>query len=289
MRNILLGAIISLTCLAGAVQADERQEHTFKVSGPVSIRLTNVSGKITVKAWDRNEVRVLSAASSRRSEASVQQYGDRIHIEASRREVSFEVMTPKNTSLEAQSRRGALSISGLSGKVDCTTTSGEIHIEDVRGHIIARTFSGDMILRNCSGDVLELNSVSGRITAYEVRGRVDGKSVSADIRVLGSRCSGLDLTTTSGDITYEGSLAREGLYSLNAHNGGLRLRLPSDVGFTITAHTFSGDIHTDFSLKLLQDMVVKKATRRTLYARYGDGKATLELKTFNGDIRLTKQ
>ena len=60
----------------------------------------------------------------------------------------------------------------------------------------------------------------------------------------------LTAKTVSGDIDFDGSLARGGRYEFNAHSGDVRLVLANVTGFELDASTFSGSIRSDFPVTL---------------------------------------
>lgn len=282
----LFGAIIFLMS-AVSIWASEREERVFRVSGPASLTLSNTSGNITIKISQGNEVRVVSYKSED-AEMDVRQSGDAIRIETRKGELDYEIALPPNSNVDVRSVSGDLSITGPVANVDAMTTSGALHIEEVKGRLMAKTVSGNLTLRRCEGDLVTVNSVSGDLVLDGVRGRVDGKSVSGNIRFSNAHGTKLNLLTTSGDVVYEGQLVKNGSYTLSSHSGNIRVLLPGDSSFEVTAHSFSGEIESEFPLKLSNGGITKRSGKAPLHATYGGGDAALELKTFSGDIRIKK-
>ena len=72
--------------------------------------------------------------------------------------------------------------------------------------------------------------------------------VFRDIHVREARDGRLDLSTTSGEIEYQGSLASASTNKLDTIPV-INLRLPEDSGFRLDASTVSGDLSSEFELR----------------------------------------
>jgi len=275
--------------LPGVDPAHRREERSFRVDKRASVDLSNIGGHIKVTVWARREIRVVTTGSSRKAWASLRQQGDLIQIEGQGSSLDFDISVPENTDLEMRSVRGDMLMIGPAGKVSCRTTSGAIHVEGARGQVSAGTVSGRVEIRDCQGDALQVESVSGRITVSGAQGLFDGRSVSGDIGLTRSRCTGLVVHTKSGGITFEGAIGQGASCSLKSHSGSIEMILPADSSFTVKADTFSGKISTTFSLTGLEGTRTELSARRDLHARHGDGRSSVELKTFSGKISLMKQ
>ena len=110
-------------------------------------------------------------------------------------------------------------------------------------------------------------------------------------------------------------LARNGRYEFTAHSGHILLNLSGTTGFDVAASTFSGDVRSDYALTLRgsDDRVAPpplgprgrrgrlgglglpggpgrpNRSVRTLHGSFGDGSASVELKSFSGDIAIAKR
>jgi hypothetical protein len=75
MRKLFLTA--TLLVLAGAAEAaslTEKIDRTFDVRPGANVQLTNVNGRITVKAWDQPRVKVVALDVTPRGETSIDRY-----------------------------------------------------------------------------------------------------------------------------------------------------------------------------------------------------------------------
>jgi hypothetical protein len=93
------------------------------------------------------------------------------------------------------------------------------------------------------------------------------------------------------DIEYSGRLARSGRYDMQSHSGDIRLVPTGNPGFDVDANTFSGDIRADFQLRAgaqLTNGGDRRGGNRSLRGAVGDASAVLTLRSFNGDIIITR-
>jgi DUF4097 and DUF4098 domain-containing protein YvlB len=130
------------------------------------------------------------------------------------------------------------------------------------------------------------------IKGVKARG-LDLSSISGDVVVTDATCDRLTAKSVSGSIEYTGSLARNGRYEMNTHSGNVRLVLPASPGFDLTATTFSGGIRSAFGMTVggdaSSDVRRHGIGNRSIHATYGDGSATLTLRSFSGNIVIDKR
>jgi DUF4097 and DUF4098 domain-containing protein YvlB len=60
----------------------------------------------------------------------------------------------------------------------------------------------------------------------------------------------LVLETSSGDVTFSGSLSDTGEHRVETVSGDVRLVLPADSAFDLDVETVSGSIQTDFAVTM---------------------------------------
>ncbi len=118
-------------------------------------------------------------------------------------------------------------------------------------------------------------------------------SVSGDVEVSDVTCDRLDAKSVSGNLEVSGTLAKSARYNLNSHSGTVRLILSGNTGFELNASTFSGSVHTDVPLTIGGDSDRNNRRRfmsdRSMRGTYGDGSAVITVRTFSGDIVITKR
>ena len=136
--------------------------------------------------------------------------------------------------------------------------------------------------------------------ARNVKARgLDLTSVSGDVTLSDVACDRLSAKSVSGGFEYTGSLARGGVYDVNVHSGTVRFVLANPAGFELTASTFSGSIRSDIPLTIGgsasassssdRDGRRRGASSRSMRGTFGDGSATLTLRTFSGDIVIARR
>ncbi len=184
------------------------------------------------------------------------------------RGVDFDVTVPGQTALNVQNSSGDITSQGVTGQMSLTTSSGDVTTDGGSGQVTLTTSSGDIKASNISG-VMTLSTSSGDVTASNA-----------------SASGNSSFQTSSGDITYRGSLAPNGNYSFQDSSGDIDLTLPGDAAFQVVqASTDSGNIDSDFSgLNIL-----RSSSGATASGSVGNApSAKITLRTSSGDIHLHK-
>ena len=192
------------------------------------------------------------------------------------------------------------------------TVSGDVRVTNVKGELRAESVSGDMttagatqlsLVKTVSGDIqvtdaategeVTVSTVSGTLTARGLKARsVDLNSVSGDVLLTNVTSERATVNSVSGNIEYNGALARNGRYEMTAHSGDVRLAITGTTGFELEATTFSGDVRSDFPLTLRygsEERGRRGRSSRSIRGSYGDASALVNLKSFSGDIVVTKR
>lgn len=173
--------------------------------------------------------------------------------------ISYEVVVPSDSTVEARTGSGGLHVEGVGGAVEARTGSGGTRVADVSGDVTARTGSGGIELTAIGGDV-EARTGSGSI-------RIDGIDAALNAR------------TGSGGIRVEGSPGGE--WNLDTGSGSIRIDLPDDAAFEIDARTASGNVRTDHAVTVDGEM-----RRGRLLGAVRGGGPRLTLRTGSGGITV---
>ena len=280
---IALGVLLSSSALIARPSTIKGSfERSLKVSGPVDIDLLTGTGDVTIRPGEAGAVRIRGKIQAHdnwgdsdaekkvrylEQNPPIEQDGNHLrigHLEdrALTRNVSidYELEVPVET------------------QVSSTTGSGDISVEGIRGPVNAKSGSGDMKFRSLHSDV-NLKTGSGDARLEEISGgRVDVETGSGDVELRALRCA-MRVRTGSGDIRAEGELV--GDWTLHAGAGEIAVRLPSETGFDLDAHTSSGEIHTSLPIT-----VQGSIGRGELRGKVKGGGARLELRTGAGDISI---
>jgi DUF4097 and DUF4098 domain-containing protein YvlB len=146
-------------------------------------------------------------------------------------------------------------------------------------------FSGDVDATAIAGDAT-ITAMNGDIQVRGVTGGVEVKTVSGEIAVRDARSRLVRLHSTSGDISFDGTIDAAGRYELQTHSGDVDLTLPSNVGAQLTVATFSGELQSDFPLELLPPGPGAGSHGRRFEFRLGRGGARIAAESFSGDITI---
>ena len=294
------------------------QEQTERISRKVRVgrdgrvTIANISGDIAVTGGGGDEVSIEAVKRTRgdRSELAevevvIEERAGRVEIRAehtrfrNRRgdsaSVDFTVTVPSSASVDAHSVSGSVKVSGVRGSVRAESVSGDVTTTDTPNLELAKSVSGDVSLTGAAADGdLTAGSVSGNITAKGLKARgLDLNSVSGDVLLTDVACERLMVKSVSGSIEYTGSIVRTGRYEINTHSGDVRLTLSNPPGFELTANSFSGAVRSDLPLTIGGDSgdrgVRAGRERHNMRATFGDGSATLSIRTFSGAIVIAKR
>jgi DUF4097 and DUF4098 domain-containing protein YvlB len=263
---------------------------TFDRRGVVSLTLG--SGDIIVTAWDRDQIRVHATAES--GGIRLDATSSRVSVELSDRyggggDSRFEVTVPIGVRVIARAQSGDIAISGTGADVDARSQSGDIKVEDVANRLDIGTLSGDIEARAVRGDA-QIKSVSGDIRITDFKGDFEGETVSGSIELQNAVGRFIRSHTTSGDLTYEGSIDPAGRYELSAHSGDIRLAIPSNSSAQLSVSTWSGTLDSDFPITLRPgEHGIGSGQAKRFTFDVGGGAARIDVETFSGDITISSK
>jgi DUF4097 and DUF4098 domain-containing protein YvlB len=104
--------------------------------------------------------------------------------------------------------------------------------------------------------------------------------------------------SVSGNVEYSGGIARGGRYEINSHSGDVRLVLSNPAGFELTATSFSGTIRSELPMTVGGDSSDRddrgrrrrgEVNNHSMQATFGDGSATVTVRTFSGSVVIAKR
>jgi DUF4097 and DUF4098 domain-containing protein YvlB len=286
----------------------ERFSRKVRLGRDGRFTIQSIAGDITVAVGSGDEVSIEAVKRTRgdRSQlASVQILVDerpgRVEVRTDhtgrndRVAVDYTVTVPASTGVEAKSVSGNVKITGVQGVVRAETISGGVTTASTPKLEAAKSVSGDVDLTDATADAdLNASSVSGAIRARGLKARtLELGTVSGAVTLSNIACTRLGVRSVSGSVEYSGALAKSGRYDINSHSGTIRLSLATDVGFELSANSFSGTIRSELPMTL--GPTTARTDRRrpgpghSTHAVFGDGSAALVIRTFSGDIVITKR
>lgn len=296
-KSKLMHIALFLFLAAGAtgqelVHKEWRYEATLRNTYPAQaggwLQMKRVRGTITVDSWKKNEVAVTErvimdvfteAEAAKILDAVASGYGhegNTVTIQGGGRRGAwrrnFEITVPQEFNLKLDNRGGRISVKGVHGESDISTSGGDIELRQMAGEVRLRTSGGALLLKDIRGDISGRTS-GGDIELESMEGKVSLRTSGGNISVDGSK-SELELRTSGGNVRLQNV---DG--SVDAATSGGEIRV-SQCRAVAELSTSGGDI-------VLEDVLAKM----TAHTSGGDIRgrqidAALEVSTSGGDIRL---
>ncbi|MEO6528041.1 MAG: DUF4097 family beta strand repeat-containing protein [Gemmatimonadaceae bacterium] len=260
---------------------------TFDAKGTLSVSCAG--GDVVITGTDRNEIKV--RARTERGAIRFTSNGSTARLEpASSRscgDAHFEVSVPRGVHVSAETWSGSVTVRGVRGEIEAHAQSGDINVRDAGEHLELATLSGDITIQGVSGDAA-VHSLSGEVTLTGARGNVEIETVSGDIQLRDIESRQIRTNSTSGDLTFVGTIVNGGRYEFTTHSGELKLQLPANVGAQLSLSTFSGEIDSAFPITLKAgEHGIGADQAKKLNFTIGQGTARIIAETFSGDVTLT--
>src|SRR4030095_13253542 len=190
-------------------------------------------------------------------------------------------------SVKVSRRSGDISVKEVKGDLTARNFSGDVVVDSVAGVVDVAVTNGDLRIQNTGGDV-HANSATGDIDIRCAKGRADVASSSGSITLIGIGGE-IEASTASGDVTFRGAIRSGASYRLKSLSGNVSMTIQPDVpGFTATLTTYSGEINTDFPLKVESPGQPGAPLNRRVTGTFGNGQAKLALDSFSGTVRIAK-
>lgn len=290
-----------LLCLCiGQALADSPIQLQHDATPTAKVHISNISGSVSVVAWDRNEVLVTGKLGEGAKPLVIQGNKDDLTIKVEPKSGSgwfnwggdsrmgsttLELHVPKAASLDVDVISAPLVIDGLEGgNIAVNTVSGKARVNARTPSIKVDSVSGGIELAGYA-ERADLQTVSGEILAPSLGGNVTLQTISGRIQAAGGPWQKLTLSTVSGDVQLTGGLAADGSLSVDSMSGDVQLLLPSNTSASLHASSFSGDLRSDFGTPRQPE----HGPGSSLDARLGAGRGKINVETFSGDLRIRKQ
>jgi DUF4097 and DUF4098 domain-containing protein YvlB len=288
----LAGMLMAAAVPALAVQNIDRSQAT----GPAPIvEVNNVQGKVTIVAWERNEVKLTGIIEN--DEHKLEFTGDEgrvtIAVRPESKRYSFgrdddallELKVPAGAILRVQTVSADIAASGVRGEQRLEAVSGDVTTELFAQPLDVRSVSGDVDIRGSGGTGnVYAESTSGNVKARGLGGTLEAKSTSGDVDVELGVTQEVRLETVSGDVGARLTLAEGGRLDARSVSGDVTLSFGKPVNGEFDVESFSGDIDNCFG---------PKASRKSQYSpgmelrfTQGSGGARVSLETLSGDINV---
>lgn len=294
----------------------ERFTQSYKVGADGALDVQNLSGDVRVTSGRGNEIHIDAIKRVRHRDPDdarrllsqlridVTQAGNRLEVRTMYPRVSgrglsasvdYIITVPVNAAVSLKTISGDVSVAQVRGEVRAETTSGDVDVSATPNLAFAKTISGDVRARGInSQSTLTLGTISGDViaSALDVRA-LEASTVSGDVHITSVNVERVQAKSMSGNIEFDSRLARGGRYEFHSHSGNVRVMLSSATGFELDASAFSGSIRSDFPITLRSTADSQTSRRggmnRAIRGTYGDASAILSVRSFSGNVVITKK
>ena len=228
-----------------------RFERNFRVSPQPNITVRNEFGRIRIRPWNKNQVRVRADITARAPEAArarrlaqdtqvdVQVSAGRITIKTRYPDTQrsdrvllqsdYDVSVPAMSNLHLENRFGDIEVKGIHGKIESVCSHGHTRLEALSGELNVVSENGNVVGRNLASDT-RVEAQFGRVDLQDVSGSITVHSRYAPVAVRSaSTRSETRIVCDSADI---------------------ELTLPADADPNMYVHTTFGEISSDIPLKV---------------------------------------
>lgn len=280
--------IVQLAALALASMAMVQEvDTTFAVPSDSHLDLYNHEGTVTIDTWDRDDIRIRARWSEGRRPVAIRTSDKGVRVRVEPRDaglpyVEFDITTPRSLSVAVQGVELSVRISGTSGNVKVQSVEGAVEVNGGRGNLSLQVVDGPITVRNADGKI-SVNAVDGIVTITDSRGAMRIESVDGDVTLRGIDSDDVSVNVVDGNVTYVGTIHDEGRYFLSTHDGDLDITIPRNANARVSVATFDGDLVSDIPIQLEGDFSQKRFS-----FTIGTGRALMELSSFDGEIRLTR-
>jgi DUF4097 and DUF4098 domain-containing protein YvlB len=279
-------AVVPLSVLIAAAPARIEKTLVCQTTTNPRITLSNMSGQVVVRGWDKAQVRAVCSTASPQVTIEADPISnivatDKVHfmtrildaaLSGENEVADYTLDVPMDSTLEIRNRQGSVRIEKLSGEAWVESVGGAVTISDVSGHLSVRT-------------------VGGNIEVIRSSGRVEASSITGNLHFVSPSTSKLRGTTTSGKILYEGDFVAGGDYVLSEYSGEMVILCPPSSSFELNAKSVRGKVVTDpeFSVIPKRRSASPPSAASSLFGTHNSGNATVELTSFSGSIHIRPQ
>ena len=295
--RISLATVAVLLATAPLADATQNISKRATVAADAIVDVSNVSGRIDVTAWDRNEVELT---------AVLEDDEDKLEFDATDRQVRIKVITkdhyfgheehdanltlkiPKGARISAETVSADITVAGVLGEQRLETVSGEIRTQSYDVPVKLNTVSGDGTIAGSGGKAsVSVETISGTIAVSGVRGSYDGEAVSGTLTIDLAAAERLHAKSISGDVDARAELMPAARVEMETVSGTVGLTIKRPVNAEFDLESFSGDIDNCFG---------KEARDKNRYGpgselsfTQGNGSARVSINSLSGDIKVCER
>lgn len=283
-----------LLVLALALPAALRAQEVVDVGRPartdLAIRVFALSGALRITTWERDSVHVRG-----RVDRSAGQFflgGTRealkLGIEMPKGTeptgtADLEIQIPARSRLWVKTAAAEVEITAGGGSVDVFGESGRVRVDGRADNVRVETIDGnvELALVAASGQV---RTASGTIVVRGVVTDLQATTISGPLLVgMEGAVERVALETVASEIAFKGDITPEGRLQAETHDGDVELRLPAHLGASYHLVSFAGQLTNE----LVPPAALRPGAHKGEWSfTMGDGRATVDVRTFKGRLTL---
>lgn len=276
--------------LAASAQAGESVRRTVSAPPAGEVRISNVSGEIHVRGWDRDEVDVRAelGAGVERLDVIERKGGVDVKVvlpsfSIRNGSADLDIHVPSHSRVEISAVSADVSVAEHHGDTRIKVVSSDVSLQAGGQLLEVQSVSGDVSVDGDDADGrARVRSVSGDVRLTHYSGEVEAGSVSGDVTLVLDQVRSARLSTTSGDMRLSGALMPSARIEAEAVSGDIVLDFDGDGGANAEIESHSGDISGCYA-----DRVTRKHEQGPGRILVLDGEpegATIRVKTLSGDV-----
>ena len=277
--------LLTLLAAVSLAAASPSTDTTFSVGAGTRLSLENYTGSVAIGAWSRDAVRV-RAQHHHSTTVVIERSPGRLELSASGHwgvpgVVDWDVTIPAWMAATVEGVGTDVRIQGVQGELKIDTVKGDVTVTGCAA-AEASSVEGEVAVADCRGRI-SAQSVNEVVRIRGCKGEVSGESVNGDVIVQCPESHDVEATSVNGDVVMSGPFVDGGSYSLSAHNGDIVVGVPEKASLSVSVSTYGGGLSSDFPLTFSE----KKKGREYRFT-LGTGSASLELDSFQGEVKLLR-
>lgn len=254
------------------------------------VRVVVTTGSLRVSTWNRDSVAVKGRVDPSAGKFFLGGTGTALKLgvdppagRAAEGESDLDLQVPAGSRIWVKSLAADVEVTATGGTVQVDGTSGRVRVDGTPAETAVETLDGnvELVIR---GGIARVRTASGTIVVRGVLQDLDASSVSGPLLIgMEGDAGRIRLETVSSEIAFKGGLVPDGRIQAETHAGDIELRLPPALGVSYHLLSYGGGLHNE----LVPDSAVRKGPGKGEYrVTTGDGRATVDVRTFKGTVSI---
>ncbi len=275
---------LAMTLIAAPV-TNQPSDTTLRLEPGTTIEVSSFSQPVVVTGTSGNQLTVRGA--------SIDVGRGHIDIDGSvfgtraKGPIMIEVPTSARMTIDVVS--GAVTVTNAPDHLEIEAVDGPISITGGRGEMEVSA-TGEITIADFAGTRLSINGLAGGITVRDAGGIIEIDNVNGPILLERITSRDVQISSVNGQVRWRGDFDPAGRYSIESHNGGIELSVPSALNARLQIETFNGGLSSELPARITGDGSKGNGppTERNIVATYGRGQASIDITTFNSGVQVRK-